>query len=104
LGSAAEYAKSVEQIPAAFARLEEALTKQSSGPFFNGKDYSLVDASYAPFLQRYFYLERIKPLNTIDKFPRLRAWAEALVARPSTHSFPPAEFEALYREGVKRRK
>ena len=102
--SEADYTKSVEQIPAAFARLEEALTKQNSGPFFNGKDYSLVDASYAPFLQRYFYLERIKPLALIDKYPRLKAWAEALVTRPSTHSFPPEKFEAMYRDVVKRRK
>jgi glutathione S-transferase len=102
--SEADYNKSVEQIPAAFARLEEALTRQGSGPLFNGKAYSLVDASYAPFLQRYFYLERIKPLGLMDKYPRLKAWAEALVARPSTHSFPPPEFEAMYREVVKRRK
>jgi glutathione S-transferase len=25
------------------------------------------------------------------------------MARPSTHSFPPAEFEAMYRANVKRR-
>ena len=35
----------------------------------------------------------------IEKYPRLKAWCEALLARPSTHSFPPAEFEAMYREG-----
>jgi glutathione S-transferase len=102
--SEADYTRSVEGIPAAFAKLEEALTKQNSGPFFNGKDYSLVDASYAPFLQRYFYLERIKPLGLIETYPRLKAWAEALVARPSTHSFPPEKFEAMYREVVRRRK
>ena len=27
-----------------------------------------------------------------------KAWAEALAERPSTHSFPPAEFEAMYRD------
>jgi glutathione S-transferase len=62
-----------------------------------------VDAAYAPFLQRYFFLDRIRRLGHIEKFPRLKAWAEALIARPSTHSFPPAEFEAMYRENVKRR-
>jgi glutathione S-transferase len=49
------------------------------------------------------FLERIRKLGHIDKFPRVKAWAEAIVARPSTHSFPPAEFEAMYREAVKRR-
>ena len=100
----ADHNKAIEQIPTAFGRLEEALTKQSAGPFFNGAAFSLVDASYAPFLQRYFYLERIKPLGAIEKYPRVKAWAEALIARPSTHSFPPAEFEAMYRETVRKRK
>jgi glutathione S-transferase len=102
--SEADYNKSLEQMPQAFARLEEALTKQGSGPFFNGANYSLVDASYAPFLQRYLFLERVKPLGLMDKYPRLKAWTAALAARPSTHSFPPEKFEAMYREVVKRRK
>ena len=101
----AAYKAAAEKIPAAFGQLERALEKQSpAGPFFNGATYSLVDAAYAPFLQRYFYLDRVKPLGVIDKFPRLRAWAEALLERPSTHSFPEAEFEALYRANLKRRK
>ena len=36
----------------------------------------------------------------IEKYPRLKAWAEVLIKRPSTHSFPEAEFEAA---NVKRR-
>jgi glutathione S-transferase len=99
----ADFNKAIGQIPAAFERLETALTKQGGGPFFNGTAYALVDAGYAPFLQRYFFLDRIRKLGQIEKFPRLKAWADALMARPSTHSFPPAEFEAMYRQNVKRR-
>ncbi len=101
----AAYKAAAEKIPAAFGQLERALDKQSpAGPFFNGAKYSLVDAAYAPFLQRYFFLDRVKPLGVIDKFPRLKAWAQALIKRPSTHSFQEAEFEALYRANLKRRK
>jgi glutathione S-transferase len=100
----ASYKASAENIPMAFERLELALAKQTAGPFFNGAKYSLVDAAYAPFLQRYFFLDRIKPLGIIENFPRLRVWAQALINRPSTHSFPEAEFEALYRLNLKRRK
>jgi len=99
----ADYNKAVEQIPVAFERVEKALEKQGSGPFFNGAKYSLVDAAYAPFLQRYYFLDRVKKLGQIEKYPRLKAWMEALLARPSTHSFPAAEFEAMYREGLRRR-
>ena len=100
----ADYVKAAEKIPGPFERLERALEKQNAGPFFNGAKYSLVDAAYAPFLQRYHFLDRIKPLGTIEKFPRVKAWAEALIKRPSTHSFPEAEFEGLYRTNVKLRK
>ena len=101
----AEYQADVAKIPQAFQKLEGALKGQSPrGPFFNGEKYSLVDAAYAPFLQRYYYLDRIKPLGAIEKFPRVQAWAQALLKRPSTHSFPEAEFEGLYRLNVKLRK
>jgi glutathione S-transferase len=101
--SEADYRKAVAEIPVAFERLEKALEKQGSGPFFNGAKYALVDAAYAPFLQRYHFLDRIKPLGLIERFPRLKAWSAALMERRSTHSFPPAEFEAMYRANVKRR-
>ena len=100
----ADYDKAAAKIPVPFGRIEKALEKQGSGdPYFNGAKYSLVDAAYAPFLQRYFFLDRIKPLGHIDRFPRLRAWSAALLERPSTHSFPAAEFEQMYRANVKRR-
>src|SRR5579862_545071 len=56
----AEYTKPATQILVPFERLETALAKQSAGPFFNGTRYSLVDASYAPFLQRYRFLDRVR--------------------------------------------
>ena len=99
----AAYNALAEKIPVPFERLERALEKQAAGPYFNGAKYSLVDAAYAPFLQRYYFLDRIRPLGHIEKFTRLNAWGKALMARPSTHSFPEAEFEAMYRENVQRR-
>src|ERR1700687_2858230 len=71
-----EYDKAAAKIPVPFERLEKALEKQASGPFFNGARYSLVDAAYAPFLQRYVFLDRVKKLALMEKFPRLRAWSE----------------------------
>ena len=101
----AEYKNDIAKIPQAFDKLERALKGQSpQGPFFNGEKYALVDAAYAPFLQRYYYLDRIKPLGVIEQFPRVQAWAQALIKRPSTHSFAETEFEQLYRLNVKLRK
>jgi glutathione S-transferase len=99
----ADYAKAAAQIPVPFERLETALKTQGGGPLFNGAAYSLVDAAYAPFLQRYHFLDRVKPLGHLEKVPRLKAWTETLLQRASTHSFPPADFEAMYRAALKRR-
>jgi glutathione S-transferase len=99
-----EYDAAAARIPVPFERLEKALEKQGSGPFFNGAAYALVDAAYAPFLQRYVFLDRVKRLGQIEKFPRVKAWADALIGRPSTHSLPPDEFEALYRSNLKLRR
>ena len=102
--SEAAYDEAAALVPGAFDKLEKALADQGEGPFFNGPRYALVDAAYAPFLQRHLFLERIRRLGHIDRFPRVHAWAKALVARPSTHSFPPDEYEAMYRDAVRRRK
>ena len=101
--SEAEFDKAAAKIPVPFERLEGALGRQGGGPYFNGAAYSLVDAGYAPFLQRYAFLDRIRPLGHLERFPKLVAWSAALLARPSTHSFPPQEFENLYRQNVRGR-
>src|SRR6201988_937390 len=100
----ADYNAAIAKIPDTFDRIEKALEKQGSGPFFNGARYSLVDSAYAPFLQRYVFLDRIRKIGIMEEYPRLKAWCDALMKRPSTHSFPEAEFEALYRLNVKLRK
>ena len=71
----------LDKIPVAFERLERALEKQGAGPLFNGAKYSLVDAAYAPFLQRYFFLDRIRPIGQIAKYPRLKAWHRSRAPR-----------------------
>ena len=83
--------------PAGVRAARRRLEKQGAGPFFNGAKYSLVDAAYAPFLQRYYFLDRIKPLGVIEKFPRVKAWTDALRKRPSTTFIPGRRAGAAYR-------
>jgi glutathione S-transferase len=98
-----DYDRAVSKIEGAFRKLDDALTRRSEGPFFNGADYSLVDAAYAPFLQRYSFLDRIAPLGVLERFANLSAWSGALMARASTHSLSPDVFEGMYRATVRKR-
>ena len=64
------------------AKLEDAITNErgNDGPYFNGDTLCLVDAAYAPFLQRFMIAEAKLNTGLLDVFPLVRAWTEALLA------------------------
>ena len=64
------------------AKLEDAINNErgNDGPYFNGDTLCLVDAAYAPFLQRFMIAEAKLNTGLLDVFPLVRAWTEALLA------------------------
>jgi glutathione S-transferase len=68
--------------PVAVDRLEKAIAGQrgNDGPYFNGPDLSLVDAAYAPFLQRFLIADGFLNTSLLDGFPLVRAWTDALLS------------------------
>ncbi len=82
-----------------FAKLEGALKlRGNDGPFFNGADFSLVDASYAPALLRFTLFDRVYPIGLIENYPLVGAWRDALIARPSVINSVVPDFEDYWRE------
>ena len=63
-------------------KLEDAIKNErgNDGPYFNGNTLCLVDAAYAPFLQRFMIAEAKLNTGLLDVFPLVRAWTEALLA------------------------
>ncbi len=67
--------------PKALGRVEGALAKRGNdGPYFNGSELSLVDAAYAPMLQRFLLVEEILQTGILDGFPLVKAWSDALLS------------------------
>jgi glutathione S-transferase len=82
-----------------FAKLEGALQlRGNDGPYFNGPEFSLVDASYAPSLLRFTLFDRVYPIGLIENYPLVRAWRDALIARPSVINSVVPDFEDYWRE------
>jgi len=76
------------------ARLEEQL---DNGPFFNGNDFSLVDAAAAPLFQRLAWLLELAPdLGVLDDLPKVTAWSEALLQRESVKRSTVADIRERY--------
>ena len=96
-----EFAARAARIAGPFGKLDEALARRgNAGPYFNGPKFSLVDAAYAPFLQRYTFMDRLRPLGIIEKFPHLAAWRDALLAAPAVKASTVAKFEAVWQENL----
>jgi glutathione S-transferase len=99
-----EFTARAPQMEGPFGKLEEALAQgDKEGPYFSGARLSLVDAAYAPFLQRYTFMDRLRPLGIIGKFPRLARWRDALLAAPAVKASTVPDIEAAWQENLRLR-
>ena len=95
----ADLDKRCDEVRVIFGKLETALEKRGNdGPYFNGTDFSLTDASYAPALMRFTFFDRIHPLGLIEKYPLVEVWRNALMARPSVSAAVVPDFEDYWRD------
>jgi glutathione S-transferase len=81
-GPAKAIEASFEPLRAAFGRVEAQLGRRT-GRFFFGDAFGLVDAAYAPFFRRWRASEDWGDAKLLPQFPRLSAYADALLAHPS---------------------
>lgn len=66
------------------------------GPWFDGAQFSLVDAVYGPVARYFPVLESLGVENLLAGLPKLSAWQESLLARPSVqHAVNPDFAEKL---------
>ena len=54
------YEEALEKAPAQVQKLEDALRDErgDDGPYFNGAEFSMVDACYAPMLHRFWFVDQ----------------------------------------------
>ena len=97
-------ADNVEAARNGLQKLETALREErgNDGPYFNGAEISLVDAAYAPFFIRFEMVEEKLHTGILDDYPRVKAWASALLAsdrvQGSTAESFPDEFVAALKK------
>ncbi len=88
-----EYQQSIESLGGSFARLNDHV---NTGPYFNGEQFSLIDASYAPLFMRFQILAEQRN-DLLDILPsKLQAWSQALLQRPSVKESVVDSFESEY--------
>ncbi len=66
-----------------FERLETELADRDAGPFFDGEQFTLVDAVYGPIFRYFTTFENRAKLRILDDLPKVADWREALSHRQS---------------------
>jgi glutathione S-transferase len=89
------------QLQARFARLE---SRVAATPWFDGADFSLVDAVFGPVFRYFDVFDAIGDFGILADKPKLARWRASLAARPSVKSAVSAEYPALLREFIERRR
>jgi len=96
-----EFATRAAKMAGPFGKLDDALsTRGNAGPYFNGPKLSLVDAAYAPFLQRYTFMDRLRRVGIIEHYPHLAAWRDALLDAPAVKASTVSNIEAVWQENL----
>jgi glutathione S-transferase len=88
------------QLEQRFARLE---TRVVAAPWFDGENFSLVDAVFGPVFRYFDVFDEIADFGILAGKPKLKRWRKALAARPSVRSAVSADYPALLRAFLDRR-
>jgi glutathione S-transferase len=80
-----------KQLAERFSWLERRLRAE---PWFDGPEFSLVDAVFAPVLRYFDAFDRIGDFGILAELPRIARWRQALSARPSVQAAVGADYDA----------
>ena len=79
----AAFVKESRSLSEMFERVEAELATRSSGPWFGGERFSVVDAVYGPVFRYFDTFDRIGDFDILDGKPLVRAWRVSLSERKS---------------------
>jgi glutathione S-transferase len=82
-GAQASFERERDSLRGGFERLEAELSARQSGPFFESRRFTLVDAVFGPIFRYFDVFEARMSLCLLDGLPRIRAWRVSLAERPS---------------------
>lgn len=82
----AKQAGLAEEFTAHLRSLENGMRELSDGPFWLGKDVTLVDLSLYPWFERLPALAHYRDVDLPEDCARLTAWSATMAARPSVRA------------------
>ncbi len=97
----ASFNAKAKQVTDKFARLEARLV---AGPWFDGDQFSLVDAVFAPVFRYFDTIDEIGEFGILADKPKIARWRKSLRERPSVRDAVSPEYATLLRAFMKKHK
>jgi glutathione S-transferase len=88
------------QLEQRFARLE---TRVAAAPWFDGENFSLVDAVFGPVFRYFDVFDEIGDFGILAGKPKLARWRGSLADRSSVRAAVRSDYPALLHDFLKRR-
>lgn len=92
---AAAFEAKRKQLTERFAWLERRIRAE---PWFDGAEFSLVDAVFAPVFRYFDALDRIADFGILAPLERVAGWRRSLADRPSVQAAVSADYDARLRQ------
>src|ERR1700731_1189661 len=96
----AAFKAKTSQLEQRFARLAARI---KASPWFDGENFSLVDAVFGPVFRYFDVFDEIGDFGILAGKPKLADWRKSLAERPSVRAAVSADYPALLRDFLKRR-
>ena len=94
-------AENVDDLQRKLLRLEHQFSQleaEIAGPYFNGDDFSVVDAAFAPVFRYFDVFEQVIAGGFFEGLRNVRKWRENLAQRPSVLSAVAPQYEQWLKE------
>ena len=82
-------------------KLQQLETVHSGGFYFNGEEFNMIDAAYAPMFMRIQFIKNLTGINLLSKTPKLENWSKTLLAMQSVQESVIPELPVMYKGMIK---
>jgi glutathione S-transferase len=96
----ATFKAKISQLEQRFARLEARVV---AAPWFDGENFSLVDAVFGPVFRYFDVFDEIADFGILARKQKVARWRRSLAVRPSVRTAVSADYPALLRAFIERR-
>ncbi len=94
--TALEEAEFEEKVGEMLALMQVLENKISDKPFWNGEQFGIIDASYAPLLHRFQLINEEFNIDYLLEFPKIKYWTDSILKKDSVQRICNDKFESEY--------